>query len=156
MTAVPIAKRTPRAAVPASKLDHQLCFALYTASGACIKRYSDRLRGLGLTFPQFLVLSVLWETNRVSLSQIGRRLRLDSGTLTPLLKRLAAHGLITKTPNAADKREIEVALTPAGLAMKDKVQAVSDAILSEFPFSANELESLASELGTFVTRLDGT
>ena len=89
-------------------LDHQLCFALYSASLAMTKLYKPLLDELGLTYPQYLAMLALWEADGVSVSALGERLRLDSGTLTPLLKRLEAADLITRTRDASDERRLVV------------------------------------------------
>jgi len=95
-------------------LDHQLCFALYSASLAMTKAYKPLLAPLGLTYPQYLVMLVLWEGDGVTVSHVGERLSLDSGTLTPLLKRLQALGLLQRLRDAADERRVLLQLTPGG------------------------------------------
>lgn len=97
-------------------LDHQLCFALYAASNAMTRLYRDRLEPLGLTYPQYLAMLVLWEQDgaaALNVKTLGERLHLDSGTLTPMLKRMEQAGLVSRTRNAADERQVAVALTPA-------------------------------------------
>lgn len=96
-------------------LDHQLCFALYAASNAMTRLYRDRLEPLGLTYPQYLAMLVLWEQDgaaALNVKTLGERLHLDSGTLTPMLKRMEQAGLVSRTRNAADERQVAVALTP--------------------------------------------
>lgn len=95
-------------------LDNQVCFALYAASRAMTAVYQPLLEPLGLTYPQYLVLLVLWETDGIRVSSIGERLHLDSGTLTPLLKRMETQGVIERRRNADDERVVEVHLTAAG------------------------------------------
>mgnify|MGYP001425629241 CR=1 FL=1 len=95
-------------------LDRQLCFALYSASLAMTKAYKPLLAPLGLTYPQYLVMLVLWEGDGVTVSHVGERLSLDSGTLTPLLKRLQALGLLQRLRDAADERRVLLQLTPGG------------------------------------------
>ena len=92
-------------------LDNQVCFSLYSASLAMTKLYKPLLDPLGLTYPQYLVMLVLWETDDVSVSTLGERLSLDSGTLTPLLKRLEAAGLVKRARSAEDERRVQVSLT---------------------------------------------
>src|SRR5512145_2869291 len=92
-------------------LDHQLCFALYSASLAMTKLYKPLLEPLGLTYPQYLVMLVLWESDGLTVSQVGERLALDSGTLTPLLKRLEAAGLVQRLRDSADERRVLLQLT---------------------------------------------
>ena len=108
------------AKAPASwlALDAQLCFALYSASLAMTKLYKPLLDRLGLTYPQYLVMLVLWEEDAMSVKEIGERLFLDSGTLTPLLKRLEAAGLVKRTRSTEDERQVIVALTPQGEGLK--------------------------------------
>ena len=91
-------------------LDNQLCYALYAAAHRMTKSYRPMLERMGLTYPQYLVLLVLWETDGVTVSEIGRRLRLDSGTLTPVLKRLEAGGFLVRNRRRTDEREVEIAL----------------------------------------------
>jgi DNA-binding MarR family transcriptional regulator len=102
------------------KLDHQLCFALYASSLAMTKLYKPLLEPLGLTYPQYLVLLVLWEQDGVTVSQVGERLALDSGTLTPLLKRIEAAGLLQRLRDSADERRVLLQLTAAGRALKSR------------------------------------
>jgi len=105
-------------------LDDQLCFALYSASRAMTARYRPVLDALGLTYPQFLVLLVLWEEGAVTVSHLGRRLRLDSGTLSPLLKRLAANGLISRHRRIQDERSVEIRLTGKGRRLSDRATGI--------------------------------
>ena len=103
--------------VPHLALDNQLCFALYSASRAITRAYGPLLADLGLTYPQYLVMLVLWQADGVSVSELGARLALDSGTLTPLLKRLQTAGWISRTRGAQDERRVDIHLTPAGLGL---------------------------------------
>lgn len=105
-------------------LDDQLCFALYAASRAMTARYRPILDELDLTYPQYLVMLVLWDDGTSTVSQLGAKLRLDSGTLSPLLKRLESRGLITRTRRTDDERSVDVELTPEGVALRDKAMAV--------------------------------
>lgn len=115
-----------------TRLDDQLCFALYAASRALTSAYRDSLQQLGLTYPQYLVLMVLWETDDIGVVDLGRRLHLDSGTLSPLLKRLEADGLVTRRRDAGDERRVRIGLTPAGRAMSrhtsELQRCVADAV----------------------------
>jgi MarR family transcriptional regulator, organic hydroperoxide resistance regulator len=99
-------------------LDSQLCFALYAASLAMTKRYRPLLDTLGLTYPQYLVMLSLWEHDGQAVGELGERLTLDSGTLTPLLKRLEAAALLRRARSASDERRVELWLTPAGQALR--------------------------------------
>ena len=108
---------------PSVALDDQLCFALYAASRAVTARYRPMLDELGLTYPQYLVMMLLWETDHQTVGQLGSRLALDSGTLSPLLKRLTAAGLVTRHRRVEDERSVSIALTDEGRALRDKAFA---------------------------------
>ena len=104
---------------PQLELGNQLCFGLYSASRAAIRAYGPALAELGLTYPQYLTMLVLWENREpVSVGDIGKRLQLDSGTLTPLLKRLAELGLIVRTRDPHDERRVLISLTARGDALR--------------------------------------
>ena len=107
----------------ALRLDHQLCFPLYAASREIIKQYRPHLEALDLTYTQYITLMVLWEEKEISVKQLGKRLYLDSGTLTPLLKSLEQKGYVNRTRSKADERVLLVRLTEAGEALK--LQAAS-------------------------------
>ena len=106
-------------------LDDQLCFALYSATHRIQRRYRPMLQELGLTYPQYLVLLVLWEEREISVSQIGDRLFLDSATVTPLLKRMESAGLIERRRSVRDERRVEVSLTSKGVALQAEVQRIT-------------------------------
>jgi DNA-binding MarR family transcriptional regulator len=127
-------------------LDHQLCFALYSASLAMTKLYKPLLQPLGLTYPQYLVMLVLWETDGITVSQLGERLALDSGTLTPLLKRLEAAALIQRLRDAADERRVLLQLTTTGRALKHQAGAVPPAVASASGCELGELAGLTARL----------
>src|ERR1700743_3561788 len=110
-------------------LDNQLCFAVYSASLAMTRVYKPLLEKLGLTYPQYLVMLVLWERDNVPLKDIGERLFLDSGTLTPLLKRLEAAHLIKRARSTQDERQVLIHLTPQGQALKERARAMPQSIL---------------------------
>ncbi|MFF5553705.1 MarR family winged helix-turn-helix transcriptional regulator [Streptomyces olivaceoviridis] len=116
------------AAVGSLLLQDQLCFALYAASRAVTTRYRPLLDELGLTYPQYLVMLVLWEQGSVSVRELGTALQLESSTLSPLLKRLEAGGLIRRERRAEDERSVAVRLTPAGSDLQEKARAVPLAI----------------------------
>ncbi|AMU96920.1 MarR family winged helix-turn-helix transcriptional regulator [Xanthomonas citri] len=128
------------------QLDNQLCFALYSANLAMHKLYRGLLKALDLTYPQYLVMLVLWETDARSVSEIGERLYLDSATLTPLLKRLQAAGLVTRTRAANDERQVIIALTEAGRALRGKAGAVPEQVFCASACSLDELRQLKQEL----------
>ncbi|MDR3661128.1 MAG: MarR family transcriptional regulator [Mycobacterium sp.] len=107
-------------------LDRQLCFALYSASRAMTAAYRPILSELNLTYPQYLVLLVLWEEGRITVGRLGERLKLDSGTLSPLLKRLEANGFIRRERSLQDERQVEVTLTPTGQKLESRAQCIPE------------------------------
>jgi DNA-binding MarR family transcriptional regulator len=137
----------------ALRLDNQLCFALYSASLAMTKLYKPLLDELGLTYPQYLAMLALWEQDGLSVSQLGERLRLDSGTLTPLLKRLEAAGLITRLRAAEDERRVHITLTPAGRRLRGRAEKVPGCILEASQCSLAELVQLTRQVQSLRDRL---
>ena len=127
-------------------LDSQLCFALYAASLAMTKLYKPLLQPLGLTYPQYLVMLVLWEADGITVSQLGERLALDSGTLTPLLKRLQSAALVQRLRDAADERRVLLQLTPAGRALKQRAVSVPLAVARTSGCELDEVASLVARL----------
>ena len=134
-------------------LDNQLCFALYSTAHAFNRVYKPLLGRLGLTYPQYLVMLVLWERDDVPVKQIGERLFLDSGTLTPLLKRLEAADLIKRTRSKNDERQVLIALTVQGQALRDKAKTLPQAILAASACSVGELTAVKNELVALRDRL---
>lgn len=134
-------------------LDNQLCFALYAAAHAIKKAYRPLLEGLGLTYPQYLIMIVLWRTDALKVSEIGERLNLDSGTLTPVLKRLEASGLINRRRRPKDEREVEVSLTSEGRALREKALGVRCDIVRQLQMSEREIAKLRGELDAVITTL---
>lgn len=128
------------------RLEDQLCFALYTASRVMTSAYQPLLSALDITYPQYLALLVLWEQDGVKVSAIGERLLLDSATLTPLLKRLEARGLITRVRSSEDERVVEIFLTDAGRKLKKKAAELPKEILCKARLSIEELVSLRGKL----------
>ncbi len=128
------------------RLDHQLCFALYSSSLVMTKLYKPVLSALGLTYPQYLVLLVLWETDNLSVSDLGTRLFLDSGTLTPLLKRLELAGWLTRLRAVDDERRVIVSLTAAGRALRRKAQHVPSEVACAAGCELDELADLTRRL----------
>ena len=128
------------------KLDTQLCFALYAASNAMTRLYRDKLEPLGLTYPQYLVLLVLWEQDGIAVKEIGRRLHLDSGTLTPMLKRMEQAGLVQRRRSRADERQVDIALTPAGEALKAEIRAMRAELGCLLPVPAADIARLQLEI----------
>ncbi|MEZ5701605.1 MAG: MarR family transcriptional regulator [Burkholderiaceae bacterium] len=139
----------------ALQLDNQLCFALYSASLAMTKLYKPLLDELGLTYPQYLALLVLWEQDGVSVSELGQRLNLDSGTLTPLLKRLEAADLLTRLRDASDERRVRVRLTTQGRALKSKARRIPACILAATQCDLAEVVSLTRQIQALRDRLTG-
>lgn len=134
-------------------LDHQLCFALYSSSLAMTKLYKPLLEPLGLTYPQYLVMLVLWEQNDLSVSQLGERLFLDSGTLTPLLKRLQSAGLIERQRDDADERRVRVRLTPKGHGLRQQAEVIPKHISCAVACDLAEISRLTQELKALRERL---
>ena len=126
----------------ALSLDRQLCFALYSASLAMTRLYKPLLADLGLTYPQYLVMLALWQQNALSVGALGREVQLDSGTLTPLLKRLEAAGLLTRRRDAADERRVRLHLTPAGQALEPRAAALAGRVAYAAACAPDELAAL--------------
>lgn len=143
---MPRAKQPPPNADTWLALDAQLCFALYSASLAMTKLYKPLLAPLGLTYPQYLVMLVLWEADGQPVTAIGERLSLDSGTLTPLLKRLEAAGLVQRLRDAADERRVLIQLSAAGRALKARARAVPQQVLCAVNCQLDEVSSLTQRL----------
>lgn len=137
----------------ALRLDNQLCFALYSASLAMTKLYKPLLAALGLTYPQYLALLVLWERDGLMVSELGERLSLDSGTLTPLLKRLEALGLVTRIRDVADERCVHIALTASGRKLKTRAARVPGCILAATQCSVSEVAELTRQVQALRERL---
>ncbi len=131
---------------PGLLLDNQLCFALYSTGLAMNKVYRKLLRELGLTYPQYLVMLVLWERDELTVSDIGGRLFLDSATLTPLLKRLEAAGLLRRTRATTDERQVIVSLTDAGRALRARAESVPESVVCAVQCSANEMATTKQAL----------
>jgi MarR family transcriptional regulator, organic hydroperoxide resistance regulator len=134
-------------------LDNQLCFALYSASLAMTKLYKPLLDELGLTYPQYLVMLVLWEGDGLMVSELGQRLSLDSGTLTPLLKRLESAGLLSRMRDAADERRVHIHLTAAGRRLKSRAAKVPACVLAASQCSIPELLQLTEQVRALRERL---
>ncbi|MFO1275751.1 MAG: MarR family transcriptional regulator [Sphaerotilus natans] len=128
------------------ELDRQLCFALYSASLAMTKRYRPLLDALGLTYPQYLVMLVLWERDGLGVGELGERLSLDSGTLTPLLRRLEGAGLLERHRSRDDERRVTVVLSAAGQALKARAGEIPRRIAASTGCSLDELAALRDEL----------
>jgi DNA-binding MarR family transcriptional regulator len=148
-----MARKSPAADQPL-RLDNQICFAIYSAAHAFNRVYKPLLDRLGLTYPQYLVMLVLWERDGVPLKEIGERLHLDSGTLTPLLKRLEQAGQIKRTRSTEDERQVLIGLTAQGHALKDKARAVPPSILAASECSVPELLAIKNEIVALRDRLN--
>ncbi|MDH4451125.1 MAG: MarR family transcriptional regulator [Rhodoferax sp.] len=146
-------RSTPPANDAALRLDNQLCFALYSTSLAMTKMYKPLLAALQLTYPQYLVMLVLWETDGVSVSTLGERLFLDSGTLTPLLKRMEAGGLLSRQRNADDERRVEVFLSAEGRALQAKAAQVPACLLAASACPMPELRALTAQIRALRKRI---
>ncbi|SOD90625.1 MarR family winged helix-turn-helix transcriptional regulator [Caenispirillum bisanense] len=127
-------------------IDRQLCFAVYSAAHALNRVYKPLLDPLGLTYPQYLVLLALWEEDGITVKQLGVQMHLDSGTLTPLLKRMEAAGLVTRRRDAADERQVRIGLTEEGRALRQRAGTVQESILCASKRTPAELEALRDQL----------
>jgi DNA-binding MarR family transcriptional regulator len=136
------------------RLDNQICFAVYSTAHAFNRVYKPLLDRLGLTYPQYLVMLVLWERDDVPVKHIGERLFLDSGTLTPLLKRLEAAHLIRRTRSSEDERQVLIALTPQGEGLREKARAVPQSILAAAACSIAELSAVRNDIVALRDRLN--
>jgi DNA-binding MarR family transcriptional regulator len=141
---------------PQLELDRQLCFALYTASRAVVRAYGPLLDETGLTYPQYVTMLVLWQNpdQPHSVGELGERLHLDSGTLTPLLKRLATMGYVTRSRDTEDERRVLVALTAEGLALRDRLAAVPQSFLECLGVDVSEAIALREQLTALTASLE--
>jgi len=136
------------------RLDNQICFAVYSAAHAFNRVYKPLLDRLGLTYPQYLAMLVLWEQDGLAVKGIGERLYLDSGTLTPLLKRLEQAGLIKRTRSTEDERQVLIGLTSQGQALKEKARELPPSILAASQCSVSELSAVRDEIVALRDRLN--
>ncbi|WP_437069877.1 MarR family winged helix-turn-helix transcriptional regulator [Streptomyces sp. enrichment culture] len=136
------------------RLDRQICFSLHAASRAFNGVYRVILKDLGLTYPQYLVMLVLWERGEQPVKKLGEHLRLDSGTLSPLLKRLEAAGLVHRERSARDERSVEVRLTRAGEALRERAVAVPRRIVEATGCDLDEIRELRERLDRLTSALD--
>jgi DNA-binding MarR family transcriptional regulator len=152
-----VTRNTPNTALSdqALRLDNQLCFALYSASLAMTKLYKPLLDELGITYPQYLVLLVLWERDGLTVSELGERLSLDSGTLTPLLKRLETAGLVSRLRDTQDERRVLVRLSAAGRELKQRAARIPGCVLQASQCSVAEAMALTHQIQTLRNRLTG-
>ncbi|MFC1420985.1 MarR family winged helix-turn-helix transcriptional regulator [Streptacidiphilus cavernicola] len=136
------------------RLEHQVCFALHSASRAFGGVYREALRDLDLTYPQYLAMLTLWEHGELPVKRMGELLRLDSGTLSPLLKRLDAAGLVQRTRNPDDERSVIVRLTSSGSALRTRAERVPAAIAAATGLDLREMQALHGMLARLTERLD--
>jgi MarR family transcriptional regulator, organic hydroperoxide resistance regulator len=127
------------------KLDNQVCFALYSASNAMSRAYQPLLKALDLTYLQYIVMMVLWEEKEINVKELGAKTHLDSGTLTPLLKRLEVKGYVLRTRSIEDERVRVITLTPAGVELKEQAQTVPVEMLCLSKMNEDELKSLKDQ-----------
>ena len=140
----------------ALKLSNQLCFAVYAAAHALNKTYKPLLEPLDLTYPQYLVMLVLWEGDGLTVKELGERLFLDSGTLTPLLKRLETAGRVRRTRDSVDERQVRITLTDAGRALRDKAVAVPPMLFCATGMDLPGVIGLKDDLAKLRSTLDAT
>ncbi|HTJ72347.1 MAG TPA: MarR family transcriptional regulator [Actinospica sp.] len=138
----------------AMRLDAQLCFAVHAASRAFDSVYRVTLREAGLTYPQYLVLLVLWEHGEVSVKELGQRLRLDSGTLSPLLKRMEAAGWVERRRDPADERSVVVRATEEGLGLRERICVVPERTVESTGMTVMEMGELRDRLKALTNSLD--
>lgn len=146
--------RSSTATVTPAQLDELLCFLVQSTGFAFNRVYRKPLAELGLTYPQYLVMLLLWAEDGLTVGQIGERMRLDSGTLTPLLKRLQALGMIERNRSTADERRVVVTLTDHGRALRERVGKVLACIAEAVDMPAGEVESLIRQMKALRDRLD--
>ncbi len=147
----PEANRPP--ASTGIQLDEQLCFALYAASLAMTKIYRPLLAQIGLTYPQYVVLLALWECDGLTIGELGQRVALDSGTLTPLLKRMQLQGLVERTRSAADERQVLITLTRQGAELSQHASAIQEQVACATACSERECHDLTQALQTLRSSL---
>jgi MarR family transcriptional regulator, organic hydroperoxide resistance regulator len=135
-------------------IDQMLCFAVYSAGHAFTRFYKPRLDALDLTYPQYLAMLVLWEEDDLSVKALGDRLFLDSGTITPLVKRLEARGLVRRRRDSVDERQVRITLTAEGRAMEAKAVAIPLAVIEGTGMELNAAEAMRLELLALRQRLD--
>lgn len=137
-------------------IDQMLCFAVYSAGHAFTRFYKPRLDALDLTYPQYLAFLVLWEKDDITVKTLGERLFLDSGTITPLIKRLEARGLVSRHRDPDDERQVRIRLTDEGRALKGKAMAIPLAVAKGTGLTREGADVLLAELMALRDRLNGT
>lgn len=136
------------------RLDAQLCFRLYAASRGLTRCYQPLLDALGLTYPQYLAMLVLWEQDGLTVSELSEQLKLDPSTMTPLLKRLENAGWITRQRRRQNEREVEIRLTEAGRALRERALGVPPAVLAATGLTVSEAEALRSLLDKLMLKME--
>ncbi|MDF2959362.1 MAG: hypothetical protein K0S39_1097 [Paenibacillus sp.] len=135
------------------KLENQLCFSIYACSREITNLYRPFLNGLGITYPQYLVLMVLWEKQHCSVKEIGELLYLDSGTLTPMLKRMEDSGLVTRQRSKSDERIVVVQLTEEGQRLKEKAVCIPESCIPRFQLSKEQYKTLLVQMNQLIQNL---
>lgn len=146
--------KTTLSATETLRLENQLCFAFYSTNLAINKRYRQWLAPLKLTYPQYLVMLVLWQQDNVTVSQIGEQLFLDSATLTPLLKRLENAGRVRRHRSSDDERQVLITLTPEGLQLKEKASHIPASLQQALACSSDEMNAIKAQLEQLRQRLN--
>ncbi|NQX14030.1 MarR family transcriptional regulator [Microbacteriaceae bacterium VKM Ac-2855] len=141
---------------PELTIDDQICFALYSASRALTSRYREFLAPLGVTYPQYLVLLVLWEDEPLTVSALGERLHLDSGTVSPLLRRLEASGLVTRRRLPNDERSVEVRLTPEGRALQPQAEGIPAQVCAATGLELPDIIALRDQIALLAEHVRGS
>lgn len=140
---------------PHLRLDAQLCFPLYAASRAVTRLYGDLLGDLRLTYPQYLVLLALWEREEpMTVGEIGQALKLDSGTLSPVVKRLEAAGLVVRRRDEDDERRVLVTVTEAGRALEERAARIPEGLMGVMDFTPDEAAGLIAQLNKLVASVE--
>ncbi|MCR5621830.1 MAG: MarR family transcriptional regulator [Treponema sp.] len=137
------------------KLENQLCFPLYACAKEIVRRYTPLLAELDLTYTQYITMMVMWEQGQANVKELGKRLLLDSGTLTPLLKKLEAKGYITRERSSEDERNLSVRITDKGLALRDKARDIPKKMASCVSLEANDALTLKRILNDLMQQFGG-
>ncbi|MED1865992.1 MarR family transcriptional regulator [Fictibacillus nanhaiensis] len=135
------------------KLENQICFKIYTAEREITKLYRELLKELNVTYPQYLVLLLLWEKHSLSVKELGQRLFLDSGTLTPMLKRMEINGLVERKRSAQDERSVIISVTKKGEALKEKAECIPDQLVENISMKKEDLLLLNNSLTSILNQL---
>ncbi|MDQ0896945.1 MarR family winged helix-turn-helix transcriptional regulator [Paenibacillus sp. V4I7] len=136
------------------KLENQLCFSLYASSRAITRMYRPFLEGLGITYPQYLVLLVLWDQKESTVKELSEKLDLDSGTLTPMLKRMESQQLVQRKRSSEDERVVNIQITEAGLALYDKALCIPQSLLASSGLSPEEIYKFNEQLKRIISSVN--